>query len=141
MLLFSKQCFYQTSILFLWLLGLNHVVKEAGAELRQAQVKLRRERGRAVLWRRCNLARLSITLPNLGFAQVTYPGAQWFPSITKRSMGISVSPSSLFPPQPILLTTRRIRTLQYGTPIWRPHRDSHSHLSPTNLNPPIASLG
>ena len=39
------------------------------------------ERGRAVLWRRCNLARLSVTLPNLGFAQVTYPGAQWFPSI------------------------------------------------------------
>ena len=98
MLLFSKQCFYQTSILFLWLLGLNHVVKEAGAELRQAQVKLRRERGRAVLWRRCNLARLSVTLPNLGFAQVTYPVAQWFPSTTKGSMEMSVAPFSQPPP-------------------------------------------
>ena len=57
----------------------------------QPQLPPRWERGRAVLWRRCNLARLSVTLPNLGFAQVTYPGDQWFPSTTKGSMGISVN--------------------------------------------------
>ena len=97
MLLFSKQCFYQTSILFLWLLGLNHIVKEAGAELRQAQVKLRRERGRAVLWRRCNLARLSITLPNLGFAQVTYPGDSMVPEHTRKlELGLSFAISKKF---------------------------------------------
>ena len=34
-------------------------------------ISLRWERGRAILWQRCNVARLSVTLPNLGFAQVT----------------------------------------------------------------------
>ena len=42
------------------------------------------ERSRGVLWRRCNLARLSVTLPNMGFAQET----QWFPS-NEGSMGTS----------------------------------------------------
>ena len=30
---------------------------------------MRWEQGRAVLWRRCNLAKLSVTMPNLVFAQ------------------------------------------------------------------------
>ena len=61
-------------------LGLPHIlncerhgmvfVNKAGPrpELRNA---LDTARGRAILWQRCNLARLSVTLPNLGFAQVT----------------------------------------------------------------------
>ena len=65
---------------------------------------LRWERGRAVLWRRCNLARLSVTLPNLGFAQVTYPGDPMVPEHNEGSMGISVAPFSLLPPQPTPLT-------------------------------------
>ena len=55
----------------------------------QQQLSPRRERVRVLLWGRCNLAWMSVTLPNLGFAQVTYPWAQWFPSTTKKSMGIS----------------------------------------------------
>ena len=58
------------------------------------------ERGRAVLWRRCNLARLSVTLPNLGFAQVTYPGDLMVPEHNEGSMGISVLPLLFFLPNP-----------------------------------------
>ena len=61
--------------------------------------ELRRERGQAVLWRRCNLALLSVTLPNLGFAQVTYPRDSMVPEHNEGSMGMSVAPFSLLPPQ------------------------------------------
>ena len=59
----------------------------SGAAKLFMKIKYRWERGRAVLWRRCNLARLSFTLSNLGFAQVTYPGDQWFPSKTRKTLG------------------------------------------------------
>ena len=47
------------------------------------------ERGCAILWQRCNLAQLSVTLPNLGFAEVTLKGARCVSTLKKRSIGIS----------------------------------------------------
>ena len=49
--------------------------KRGGAS--QPQLPPRWERGQVVLWCRCNLAWFSVTLPNLGFAQVTYPLVFW----------------------------------------------------------------
>ena len=45
------------------------------------------ERGQAVLRPRCNLARLSVTLPNLGFAHVTYTGDKWYLSTMRVVLG------------------------------------------------------
>ena len=45
-------------------------------------------------------ARLSVTLPNLGFAQVTYPGDLMVPEHNEGSMGISVLPLLSFLPNP-----------------------------------------
>ena len=77
----------------------------SGAAKLFIKIKYRWERGRAVLWRRCNQAQLSVTLSNLGFAQVTYPVSRrpMVPEQNEGSIGMSVAHTSILPPQPPLL--------------------------------------
>ena len=60
---------------------------------------LRWERGRTILWQRCNLAQLSNSIQNLGFAQVTLTGARCVWTLIERNIGSSAFPPSFFFPQ------------------------------------------